>query len=105
MLTAIPDRVHARQLAREQHDSQGDFHRDAELAARVPDDYHEADFGPYPNRRTRRARPPRHAATGTVTERQNRSDATPARTARAKRVRAARRATRYARRAARPVAS
>lgn len=79
--------------ARRQHDEYR-----ATVETRTPDWWTE-EQGIYPPRAARRARKPRHAATGTVTERQNRSNATPAKTARARRVRAARRATRYARRA------
>ncbi len=100
MLTQTPQRASERRKARAAAGALTAMFRAADLAARTPDaDSWPDDFGPYPNRRTRRARPPRHAATGTVTERQNRSDAPAGRTARARRVRAARRATRYARRA------
>lgn len=89
MLTAIPDRVLIRQDVRHNASERVELARNAALAARTPDaDSWPTDFGPYPNRRTRRARPRRHAPTGTVTERQNRSDT--ARQARARRIKLAR---------------
>ncbi len=89
MLTFLPERVRDRQLDRALLAELGANARLDNEAARTPADWSYAEgFGPYPNRRTRRQRPPRHAATGTVTERANRSDT--ARHARARRIKLAR---------------
>lgn len=92
-----PARVADRQQRRAAAGAFTELFRANALLDRTPDDWHDRWDTAYPPRAARRASKPRHAPTGCVTERQNRSDATPAKTRRARRVRVARRAVRAAR--------
>jgi hypothetical protein len=87
-LSSAPPRVIARQHGRADAAAQSTADLQNAMIDRVPADWPD-EFGPYPNRRTRRQRPPRpRSGAARVTERQNRSDT--ARQARARRVKQAR---------------